>query len=486
VEAGVGAVRSGADPRLDGGADRGVDRPPVPEGALEDRLGDAVAQDGGDGVDEAVTLVLVEYLTDQGARLAEVVVLGVEDVRLADHLAVGLPAVVDAALEVRVRPAHAVGGVDGGCAGVVVGHGAVGVVRVRLDDRPVDGQLVEVRADAGAVGVRVGEHPAEQHLVGGEPDAGHDVGRREAGLLDLREEVRGVLVQGHDADLVERVVRVRPDLGEVEGVEAVGLRVLVGHDLHGEAPLREVPGLDRVEEVTAVEVRVRAGDLLGLLAREVLDALQAVEVILDPEALAGGVDPHVGVGAVAVHGAPRLRQAAVTHEVGDLVRRLRVQRPEVPLHVVVPQARVRQALLRADEVGELHGVADEEDRGVVPDHVVVALGGVELQREAAHVPPGVGGAEFAGHGGEAGQHPGLDAGLEEGGLRPTGDVRRRLELAERAGALGVRAAFRDVLAVEVGERVHEVHVVQQEGAVGREGQGVPVARGRRAVRLGGT
>jgi hypothetical protein len=54
--------------------------------------------------------------------------------------------------------------------------------------------------------------------------------------------------------------------------------------------------------------------------------------------------------------------------------------------------RNREALLAADEVRELHGVAQEEDRGVVADQVVVALGRVELQREAAHVAPRVGGA----------------------------------------------------------------------------------------------
>jgi hypothetical protein len=50
-------------------------------------------------------------------------------------------------------------------------------------------------ADAVAVGVRVGEHATQQHLVGREADAGHHVGRRERGLLDLGEEVVGVLVE---------------------------------------------------------------------------------------------------------------------------------------------------------------------------------------------------------------------------------------------------------------------------------------------------
>jgi hypothetical protein len=76
----------------------------------------------------------------------------------------------------------------------------------------------------------------------------------------------------------------------------------------------------------------------------------------------------------------------------------------------------RAALLRADEVLELHRVAHEEDRRVVADHVVVALAGVELQREAARVAPGVGAAALAGDGGEADQGVGLDPGWKTAAL----------------------------------------------------------------------
>ena len=138
------------------------------------------------------------------------------------------------------------------------------------------------------------------------------------------------------------------------------------------------------------------------------------------------------------------------------MRRLRVEAPEVPLHVVVAQARAAAALLAADEVRELHRVADEEDRGVVADEVVVALGRVELQREAARVAPGVGGALLAGDGGEAREHLGRRARLEQRGLGVRRHVLGRLEHAERARALGVHVALRDALAVEVRHLVQEV------------------------------
>jgi hypothetical protein len=65
-------------------------------------------------------------------------------------------------------------------------------------------------------------------------------------------------------DLDQRVVLLRPGLGQVERVEAVGLGVLVRHDLHRQRPLRELAALDGLEQVAAVEVGVLARDLLGL------------------------------------------------------------------------------------------------------------------------------------------------------------------------------------------------------------------------------
>src|SRR4029450_1594393 len=49
----------------------------------------------------------------------------------------------------------------------------------------------------------------------------------------------------------------------------------------------------------------------------------------------------------------------------------------------------RITLLRADETRELVSVTDEEDRRVVANHVPVALLGVDLEREAAHVALGI-------------------------------------------------------------------------------------------------
>ena len=149
----------------------------------------------------------------------------------------------------------------------MVTSGAVLAVVVDLVLGLVHRDLGVVGAHAVAVCVGVGEDAGLQHLVRGRGDARHEVRGREGGLLDLREVVLRVPVQLHGADLDQRVVRVRPDLGEVERVEAVGLGVLVRHDLDVQVPGREVAGVDVFVQVADVEVRVRAGQCLGLRRR---------------------------------------------------------------------------------------------------------------------------------------------------------------------------------------------------------------------------
>ena len=171
-----------------------------------------------------------------------------------------------------------------------------------------------------------------------------------------------------------------------------------------------------------------------------------------------------------------------------LVGRLGRERPEVPLHVVAAQAGVGQALLRVDEVGELHRVTHEEDRRVVADEVVVAFLGVELEGEAAHVAVRVRVALFGGHRREAHEHRrALADFVEEGGLGPLADVGGHLEVAERAAALDVVHAIGDALADEVGQLLDQVGILQQHGSgrADRERVLVAGARAPASVVVGG-
>src|SRR5882757_10044280 len=104
---------------------------------------------------------------------------------------------------------------------------------------------------------------------------------------------------------------------------------------------------------------------------------------------------------------------------------------------------------RADEVLKLHRITQEEHRGVVADDVQVALGGVETQRKPARIPPGVWAAALAGHGGKSDQCVGLRSGLKYRRAGVGADVVGHLEIAERAGALGVGLALGDAFPVKL-------------------------------------
>ena len=350
---------------------------------------------------------------------------------------------------------------------LALGHEPIALVVVDLIDRTVDGQLFVVGAQAITLGVLVSEQAALQQLIGRRLDAGDEVGGGEGSFLHIIEIVGRVGVQHELAYLNARIVLLGNDLGHVEDIVLVVQALLVGQDLHADLPLGVVAPVNGIVEIMQEEVRVLGGDLGSSLVGHVLHALLAQEVVLDPELLAFRVDPLEGVASVAVHVPVAGRVAPVTHQIGDLVDRLRGVRPEVPLHLLAAQVGGRVALLRVDEVGELQGVVDEEYGGVVAHHVVVAFLRVEAQGEAADVAQGVGIAGFAGHLGEAQQDGrGLACSVEYVGLGIGAHVLGQGEGSLGSGSLGVDYALWYALAVEVGQLFEELVVLHEDGPPG--------------------
>ena len=102
---------------------------------------------------------------------------------------------------------------------------------------------------------------------------------------------------------------------------------------------------------------------------------------------------------------------------------------------------------------------------VVADEVEVALVGVELDREAAHVAREVGRAARAGDGREAHEDRRLARRVaQEVGLRVARE--RLVDLEEAVGARAARVddALGDALVVEVGDLLAEVEVLEQRRA----------------------
>jgi hypothetical protein len=197
--------------------------------------------------DEVLPFGVGHDVAVQHPRLREIVVVGVLLVGVpADFRRFDPPAELARQLRVSHRTAVGVWRVHRLRPGMLVGHRAVLVVGVDSRLRRVDRQLLVVRADPVQVRVVVGEDPPHQHLVGAKAGTGHEVGRVETRLLDFGEVVSGVAVQDHPANRDRRVVRVRPDFGQVEGVEPVVRCVGPRHYLHLQPPLRGVAASDRL------------------------------------------------------------------------------------------------------------------------------------------------------------------------------------------------------------------------------------------------
>ena len=141
---------------------------------------------------------------------------------------------------------------------------------------------------------------------------------------------------------------------------------------------------------------------------------------------------------------------------------------EDPVGVLAVGDRVR--LEGVDHVGELHRIADEEDLQVVADQIPVAILGVHLDGEATRVAQVLGRVAAVDHRREADEErrP-LALLLEQLGAgvvadRLVADRAVGLEVAVGAGAAGVDDPLGDALAVEVGDLLQEVVVLQDRRA----------------------
>jgi hypothetical protein len=170
----------------------------------------------------------------------------------------------------------------------------------------------------------------------------------------------------------------------------------------------------------------------------------------------------------------------------DHVEGLGRERNEIPERVVRTR-RLRKATIGlhlhgVHQVGELHGVLDEEHRDVVAHEVPVAFLGVELHGEATHVARRIDRARTASHRRKPREHRRFLAHLGEDACgRVTLQRRREFEVTMRRGAARMDDALGDALVVEVGDLLAEDEVLQQRGAALACTQRVLVIAYRRAL-----
>ena len=263
--------------------------------------------------------------------------------------------------------------------------------------RAVDWDLLVVLAESVAVSIRVGEETTLEHLIVGWLDTWNQVGWSKGGLLNLSVVVLWVSIEGHLTNSVERVVLMRPNLGDVEDIESVVFSVLLRHQLNVPGPRWEVALGNGVEEIRGGEVLILKSHLVLLLSGEVLDSLVSLEVVLNKVNLTLLVNPLESVGRVTIHEAVSVRSASVREKDCNLVQGLWSMLPEVEDHVWIGQVGGGVSLLTVEEVWELNWIVNKEHWGVVANHVVIAFLGVELNSKATRITDSIGSASLTGN-----------------------------------------------------------------------------------------
>ena len=275
------------------------------------------------------------------------------------------------------------------------------------------------------------------------------------------------VMSGFDAELREKVF----------GFTA-HLRVVKYELANGKLRDRTMPDYASVMNIVASNKNV-AGVSPNVIGQVMLETQPTNGQALLRAPLVRGIDQTEGMAGETIHVAVAVRGAARTEQNGHLMQRFGRQRPEIPHHGGGFQVGIGAALLGVDEVTELQGIANKEDRGIVPHHVPVALFGVELHGETARIAFGIAGTLLAANRREPDEHVGFLADFtEEFRGRVVRDVFRHRENAVGAGTLGVYDSLRDALAVEVRHLFEKLEVLHQHRAAGTGGHGILVIADR--------
>jgi hypothetical protein len=161
--------------------------------------------DGAGGVGKEERLFLGADQAEEEAGLGVVVVIVIAEVPVVRGPLQGQGRLSEFRLLLPFTVA--VGLIAEGAAIIAVNpHGAVAVVAVVRATRRVDRDLVVVHAEPVALGVSVGKESPLEHLVGGESDAGHHVGRVEGRLFDFGEIVLRGAVQFENPQFDQRII----------------------------------------------------------------------------------------------------------------------------------------------------------------------------------------------------------------------------------------------------------------------------------------
>jgi hypothetical protein len=176
-------------------------------------------------------------------------------------------------------------------------------------------------------------------------------------------EVLGVFVQDKTTKFLHRKLRPRPDLGNIEGVEAEFVRISIFglHNLDLSCPLDLLSSLNCFPEVALGVVRILTTHLCSLFLCKLLLTVLRNEMVLDVDKFALSIDPLEGVASVAVVKPPSLGSAMITEEHQTSMVSLRSAAKQIKDAIVIEQEVLGIAVLGSNDIWALDRVSAEED-----------------------------------------------------------------------------------------------------------------------------
>ena len=201
----------------------------------------------------------------------------------------------------------------------------------------------------------------------------------------LGEVVAGVAVEDHAADLGQRVISVRPDLGHIEGIELTVLGLSECHALVVDRPRGGFASSDGVVEVSDGIIGVGRRDAISLGGIEILDALIRLEVPFHIHSFSVIVHTFECVRAVAIHMAVSIGSSSVGKQDAHLMNGLWTQRKKIPHGIWILAMSGWIALLGMNEGRKQDGISDEKDGRVVPYQIPIAFFCIEFDSKTTWI-----------------------------------------------------------------------------------------------------
>lgn len=140
-----------------------------------------------------------------------------------------------------------------------------------------------------------------------------------------------------------------------------------------------------LEKINCGMVLCLSLNLFNLRGMQVLNAYICFEMILNKEGFSLLIDPFEGMSTEAIHVSEPIRYTSLWEEEHDVHDTFRRKTNEVPTHVWVSHISCRVSFPAVDNIRELDGVSNEEERRIVADKILNAFLSVELYRKASGV-----------------------------------------------------------------------------------------------------